>query len=89
MLFHDNEWEGPILQNLLSSDCFYIGALGSQRSHKLRRDWLAAHGVSQEEISHIKGPIGLDIGSRAPPEIAISILAEIISWQGEASSWVR
>ena len=81
LLFHDHEWEGPILQNLLASDCFYIGALGSQRSQKLRQDWLTAHGVGQEKIGRIKGPIGLDIGSRTPPEIAISILAEIISWR--------
>ncbi|MDG9669719.1 XdhC family protein [Hahella sp. CR1] len=79
LLFHDHEWELPILRNLLRTDCFYIGALGSLRTQALRREQLATEGVSATEVDRVKGPIGLNIGGKTPPEIAISILAEIIS----------
>ncbi|OZG71669.1 carbon monoxide dehydrogenase maturation protein [Hahella sp. CCB-MM4] len=81
LLFHDHEWEGPILQHLINSDCFYVGALGSLRSQALRCEWLKESGANDQQIARIKGPIGLNIGGRTPPEIAISILAEIISRQ--------
>lgn len=79
LLFHEHEWEGPILQNLINSDCFYIGAMGSLRTQSQRLEWLKMQGADDQQIARIKGPVGLNIGARTPPEIALSILAEIVS----------
>jgi xanthine dehydrogenase accessory factor len=62
----------------LRSDCLYIGALGSSRNHAKRTERLRAAGFSEAEIARIKNPIGLDIGSQSPAEIAIAIMAEVI-----------
>ncbi len=61
----------------LKSPAFYVGALGSRANNAKRRDRLLGFDVSAEEVARLHGPIGLYIGSRTPPEIAISILAEI------------
>jgi xanthine dehydrogenase accessory factor len=62
----------------LRSDCFYIGALGSRRSHAKRLERLKEKGCEQAGFSRIHGPVGLDIGSVSPNEIALSIIAEIV-----------
>ena len=62
-----------------NTDAFYIGAMGSQVTTQKRKDRLAALGVSPKELLRLHAPIGLDIGSKTPAEIAISILAELIA----------
>lgn len=78
-LFHEHEWEPPVLRQALASDCFYIGALGSRRAAMLRREALAEAGVAAADILRIRAPVGLSIGARSPPEIALAILAEIVA----------
>jgi xanthine dehydrogenase accessory factor len=76
-LMHDPKLDDPALATALRSQCFYIGALGSKKSHAARLARLKAQGFSDEELSRIHGPVGLAIGARTPSEIAISILAEM------------
>ena len=77
-LFHEHEWEPPILRAALASHCFYVGALGSRRTAEARRETLAEMGVAASEIARIHGPVGLDLGARSPPEIALAILGQIV-----------
>lgn len=77
-LFHDHDWEPPILLRALASPCFYIGALGSRRTQALRLELLRQAGCSEVNLRRIRGPVGLNIGALSPPEIAVSILAELI-----------
>jgi xanthine dehydrogenase accessory factor len=76
-LTHDPKLDDLALMEALKSPAFYVGALGSRANNAKRRERLREFDVSPEEISRLHGPIGLYIGSRTPPEIAISILAEI------------
>ncbi len=76
-LSHDPKIDTPALQTALSSEAFYIGALGSTRTHTKRVAALEAEGVKAERIARIDGPVGLDIGAVSPPEIAVSIMAEM------------
>jgi xanthine dehydrogenase accessory factor len=77
LLFHEHEWEDAILANALGRSGFYVGALGSRRTHGQRRDRLAARGVAAGWIGRIRGPIGLIERAREPGVLALSILAEI------------
>jgi xanthine dehydrogenase accessory factor len=77
-LTHDPKIDEPALQAALTAGCFYVGALGSRRTHAKRVERLAALGLSQEELGRIHAPIGLDIGAASPEEIAVSVLAQII-----------
>ena len=79
LLFHEHEWEPAILGKILGSPCFYVGALGSRRTHASRVQTLGHMGFAAEDILRIRAPVGLDIGASSPPEIAISILGEIIA----------
>lgn len=76
-LTHDPKLDDPALHVALRSDAFYIGALGSRRTHARRVDRLREAGFNDKEIGRIHAPIGLDIGAVSPAEISISILAEI------------
>jgi xanthine dehydrogenase accessory factor len=76
-LTHDPKIDDPALLHAFSKDCFYIGALGSKKTHAARLKRLKSQGASDRELSRIHAPIGLDIGAVSPAEIAISILAEI------------
>ena len=76
-LTHDAKIDDPALKLALASDCFYIGALGSSRTHAKRLERLTAAGVTPAAFARIRAPIGLDIGAIGAPEIAISIIAEI------------
>jgi xanthine dehydrogenase accessory factor len=76
---HDPKIDDPALQHALKAECFYIGALGSRKTHAGRVARLAAAGFSAEAIARIHAPIGLDIGAISPAEIAIAILGEIIA----------
>ncbi len=76
-LTHDPKIDDPALQAALNSPCFYIGALGSNKTHKARLDRLREAGFTDEQMSRINGPVGLDIGAKCPAEIAISIMAQM------------
>lgn len=78
MFFHDHSIEVPLLKQLVESDCFYIGAQGSKKTHRNRLESLLASGVSGEAAEKIHGPIGLISQTKSPDELAISTLAEII-----------
>ena len=78
-LFHEHQLEVPILQSALSMPLFYVGALGSTRTHDVRLQALRALGVSEVGLSRVHGPVGFDLNASTPEHIAISILAEIIS----------
>ncbi len=79
LLFHDHEWEPPLLQKLLGTECFYLAALGSNKTHTQRCAHLTSLGIDRAQIDRISGPAGLDIGARTPQEIAVSILAELVA----------
>ncbi len=79
LLTHDPKLDDPALHLALKSECFYIGALGSKRTHAKRVERLTDAGFSTEQIARIHGPVGLDIGAASPSEIAVSILAELLS----------
>jgi xanthine dehydrogenase accessory factor len=76
-LTHDPKIDDPALLHALARDCFYIGAIGSRKTHGRRVERLKAQGVSDAAIARIHAPIGLDIGAVSPAEIAISIMAQI------------
>lgn len=76
-LTHDPKIDDPALSLALASDCFYIGALGSTRTHAKRRERLLAAGIAPDRLDRIHAPIGLDIGAVGATEIAISIMAEV------------
>ena len=76
-LTHDPKLDDPALRQALSSPCFYIGSLGSRKTHAARLERLAHAGFSDVDLERVHGPIGLDIGAQSPPEVAISIIAEV------------
>ena len=78
-LTHDAKLDDPALVAALETPAFYVGALGSSRTHAKRLARLREEGVSEENIARIRAPIGLDIGARTPAEIAVAILAELVA----------
>ena len=78
LLTHDPKIDDQALRVFLRTDCAYLGALGSRRSHEARLKRLAGDGFDDKTLTRIHGPVGLDIGSGAPAEIAVSIMAQII-----------
>jgi xanthine dehydrogenase accessory factor len=76
-LTHDPKIDDPALAHALVRDCFYIGALGSKKTHARRLERLKAGGVPEAALARIHAPIGLPIGAVSPPEIAVAIMAEI------------
>ncbi|MEM7803075.1 MAG: XdhC family protein, partial [Chloroflexota bacterium] len=78
LLTHDPKIDDPALDQVLRSAAFYVGALGSSKTHAKRVNRLTEKGYSKEEIEKIHGPIGLNIHAQNPEEIALSIMAEII-----------
>ncbi|MCB1507248.1 MAG: XdhC family protein [Hyphomicrobiaceae bacterium] len=77
-LTHDPKIDDTPLKAALEAGCFYVGALGSRKTHGRRLDRLAASGISDKALARIDAPIGLDIGASNPAEIAVSVLAAII-----------
>ena len=77
VLSHDPKLDEPALDVALRSEAFYVGALGSRRSHGARCRRLRERGFGAADLARVHGPIGLDIGAQSPAEIAVSILAEI------------
>ena len=78
-LTHDPRIDDPALEAALRAECFYIGALGSRKTHAGRVGRLTAAGFEAATIGRIHAPIGLDIGAVSPAEIAVSILGEVIA----------
>ena len=76
-LTHDPKLDDPALGIAIRSGAFYIGALGSSRTHAKRKGRLIEAGYTEAEFARIKGPVGLDIGAKSPAEIAVSILAQV------------
>ena len=76
LLTHDPKLDDPALAEAMRSDVFYIGALGSTRTHAKRVERLTDQGFSPDQIARIHGPVGLDIGAASPSEIALAILAQ-------------
>lgn len=82
-LTHDPKIDDPALGHALRSPAFYVGALGSRKTHAARRERLLVAGLDEDRLDRIHGPIGIPIGARTPEEIAVSIMAEIIAAQHE------
>jgi len=76
-LTHDPKIDDPALTHALERDCFYIGALGSRKTHARRLERLKGQGVAADALARIHAPIGLPIGAVSPPEIALAIMGEI------------
>lgn len=85
-LSHDPKLDDMALLEALKSPAFYVGALGSKTNNAKRRERLALFDLTQEEIARLHGPVGLSIGSRTPPEIAVSILAHLISVRNQTAA---
>ncbi len=79
MLTHDPKLDDPALRVALPSSAFYVGALGSKKTHERRRQRLLESGLSEEHFSRLRAPIGLDLGGRSPEEIALAVMAEIVA----------
>ncbi len=78
-LTHDPKIDDPALQHALKKKFYYIGALGSKKTHENRCQRLKEAGFSDEQINSIHGPIGIKLGGRSAPEIALSIIAQLVS----------
>ncbi len=76
-LTHDPKIDDPALEAALASPAFYVGSLGSRRTHAARLERLAGRGVAEEALARIHAPIGLDIGARSPAEIAAAVVAQV------------
>lgn len=78
VMFHDHEWETNLLPPILETDAFYVGAMGSRKTHQRRLDILARFGVEKDNLARIHGPAGLFESGKSASSIALSILAEIM-----------
>jgi xanthine dehydrogenase accessory factor len=78
-LTHDPKIDDPALQHALKKKFYYIGALGSKKTHESRCQRLKEAGFSDEQLNSIHGPIGIKLGGRSAPEIALSIIAQLVS----------
>ena len=78
-LTHDPKIDDPALQHAIKNKFYYIGALGSKKTHDNRCERLKEAGFSDKEINKIHGPIGIKLGGRAAPEIALSIIAQLVA----------
>jgi xanthine dehydrogenase accessory factor len=84
VLTHDPKFDVPVLEVALRTPAGYIGAMGSRRTHEDRLDRLREAGLTEDELSRLRSPIGLDLGARTPEETAVSVAAELIQlrWGG-------
>jgi xanthine dehydrogenase accessory factor len=85
VLTHDVKFDEPAIVEALRRGCRYVGAVGSRRTQADRRARLLRAGVSEAELARLRGPIGLDLGGRAPAETALAILAEIVAARHDGS----
>jgi xanthine dehydrogenase accessory factor len=88
-LTHDPKLDDMALLEALKSPAFYVGALGSKANNAKRRERLAMFDLTAQEIDRLHGPVGLRIGSRTPPEIAVAILAHLISIRNQSTETTR
>lgn len=79
LLTHDPKIDDPALKIALAAGCFYIGALGSRKTHAKRLERMRAQGFDDAALARIHAPVGLDIGAVSPAEIAVSIIGEIVA----------
>ena len=79
VLTHDVKFDEPAIVEALRRGCRYVGAVGSKKTQGDRRARLREAGVSDEELDRLRGPVGLDLGGRAPAETALAILAEVVA----------
>jgi len=84
-LTHDPKIDDPALMVALRSPAFFVGALGSKKTQEKRKKRLLERGLTEAELSRLFAPVGLDIGSRSPEEIALSILAQIVAVRNRAA----
>ena len=89
VLTHDPKLDDPALKRVLESPARYIGALGSNKTQGTRKRRLLEMGFSEQELSRIHGPVGLDIGAAGPEEIALSIMTEIVALSHHSESVLR
>jgi xanthine dehydrogenase accessory factor len=78
-LTHDPKLDDPALEAALRTEAFYLGCLGSKKTHAGRLERLRAAGFTEEQLARLRGPVGLAIGARSPAEIAISIAAQLVA----------
>jgi xanthine dehydrogenase accessory factor len=81
---HHEDLDAPAIASALAlapapAGPAYVAAMGSRRTQARRRDWLVAHGVTEDQLARLHAPAGLDIGADAPPEIALAVLAELVA----------
>ena len=79
VLTHDVKFDEPAIVEALRRGCRYVGAVGSKKTQGDRRERLLAAGVTAEELGRLRGPIGLDLGGRAPAETALAIMSEVVA----------
>jgi xanthine dehydrogenase accessory factor len=85
VLSHDPKFDDPAITVALERECRYVGAIGSRRTQRARRERLLAAGLSEDRLERLRGPIGLDLGGREPAETALAIMSEIIAVRHGAS----
>ena len=86
VLSHDPKVDEPAIAEALRRGCRYVGAIGSRKTQASRRERLLASGVTPDEVARLHGPIGLDLGGRAPAETALAIMAEVVAVRYGASA---
>jgi xanthine dehydrogenase accessory factor len=79
VLTHDVKFDEPAIVEALRRGCRYVGAVGSRKTQGDRRERLRAAGVTEAELARLRGPVGLDLGGRAPAETALAIMAEVVA----------
>ena len=85
VLSHDPKFDDPAITAALERECRYVGAIGSRKTQRARRERLAAAGLSEQQLARLRGPIGLDLGGREPSETALAIMSEIVAARHGAS----
>jgi xanthine dehydrogenase accessory factor len=88
-LTHDPKLDDMALLEALKSDAFFVGSLGSKRTNAKRRERLALFDLTPQQIARLHGPVGLEIGSKTPAEIAVSILAQLVQLKAQQANSVQ
>ncbi len=86
VLSHDPKFDDPAIAEALRRGCRYVGAIGSRKTQRARRARLLEHGLGEDQLDRLRGPIGLDLGGREPAETALAIMAEIVAARHGASA---